>query len=84
MPTPPLPSQSSAAALVAGDWSALPMVCLHLLGRASLVGAGMALVGERDPERLVKGALAGAAVIEVFVLIHELANRPTQAITVQR
>lgn len=71
----PLPSQSSAAALVAGDLTALPTVALHLVGRAALIAAGMAIFGERDPKRLVGGSLAGASMIEVFVLIHELTNQ---------
>jgi hypothetical protein len=52
------------------------MVALHLVGRAAMIGFGMALfAGERDPKRLVGGSLAGSAMIELFVLIHELANR---------
>jgi len=75
-PGVPLPSQSSAAALVAGDFSAAPMVVMHLVGRAAMIGFGMALLtGERDPKRLVGGSLAGSAMIELFVLIHELAQR---------
>lgn len=75
-PSPPLPSQSSAAALVSGDFSAAPMVALHLVGRAALIGFGMGLLmRERDPKRLIGGSLAGSAMIELFVLIHELANR---------
>jgi hypothetical protein len=71
----PLPSQSSAAALVAGDWTAAPTVGLHLLGRAALIGIGMALVGVREPKPLIGGSLAGSAIIELFVLIHELTNQ---------
>jgi hypothetical protein len=44
----------------------------------------MALVGERDPGRVAKNALAGAALIEVFVLIHELAYRINQQQQAQR
>jgi hypothetical protein len=71
----PLPSQVSAAALVAGDWSAAPTVVLHVLGRGALIAGGFALVGERDPKRLIGGSLAGSALIELFVLIHELTQR---------
>jgi hypothetical protein len=75
-PEVPLPSQSSAARLVDGDLTAIPTVALHVVGRAALIGAGMAiLAGERDPKRLVGGSLAGSATIELFVLIHELVNR---------
>lgn len=73
----PLPSQSSAAALVSGDFTAAPMVVAHLLGRAGMIAVGMAIVGERDGVKLIKGGLAGAAVIELFVLIHELTNQRT-------
>lgn len=73
----PLPSQSSAAALVSGEMTALPVVALHVLGRGAIIAAGLAVVGERDPKRLTVGALAGSAAIEVFVLVHELLNRPT-------
>jgi len=73
--SPPLPSQSSAAALVRGDWSAAPTVALHIVGRAGIVAAGMACVGERDASRLVRNALAGSLAIELFVLIHELVNQ---------
>lgn len=75
-PAPPLPSQSSAARLVSGDLTALPTVALHVAGRGVLIAAGMALLtGERDPQRLVGGALAGSTMIELFVLMHELLNR---------
>jgi hypothetical protein len=76
-PAYPLPSQSSAAALVSGDLSAAPMVLAHLLGRAALIGVGFAIVGERDAGRLVGGSIAGSAMIELFVLIHELTNQRT-------
>ncbi len=73
--SPPLPSQSSASALVRGDWSAAPTVALHIVGRAGIIAAGMAVVGERDAGRLTKNALAGSLAIELFVLIHELVNQ---------
>lgn len=71
-PSRPLPSQSSAAALVRGDVSALPTVLAHIAGRAAVIGAAMAIFGERDPKRYVGGSLAGSFGIECFVLIHEL------------
>ncbi len=71
----PLPSQSSAAALVSGDMTALPTVLLHLLGRAGIIAVGALVVGERDAKTIAKASLAGSAAIELFVLIHELANR---------
>jgi hypothetical protein len=71
----PLPSQSSAAALVSGDWSAAPTVLLHLLGRSALIGVGLAIVGARDAKTLIGGSVAGSTIIELFVLIHELSNQ---------
>jgi hypothetical protein len=71
----PLPSQSSAALLVSGDWSALPTVLLHLLGRGALIAVGAGIAGERDPKSLARYGLAGSAAIELFVLAHELSNR---------
>lgn len=61
-----LPSAGSAAALVRGEAEALPLVLLHALVRAALIGVGLAVVGER--EHLVRNAIAGSAAIEVFVL----------------
>jgi|GEM_PF-1823514 hypothetical protein len=63
-----LPSGSSAAALLGGDWRALPLAVGHTALRATLVGAGLYLAGERDPKRLVKNAAAGSLAIEAFVL----------------
>ena len=73
----PLPSQTSASALVKGDLTALPTVILHLVGRAAIIGTAMAVFGERDPKRYVGGALAGALGIEVFVVLHELFQQRT-------
>lgn len=62
-----LPSASSAERLVRGEPGALPLVGLHLLGRAALVGTGIALVNGLNMKTM-KYALAGSAAIEVFVL----------------
>ena len=76
-PNRPLPSQSSAAALVGGELGALPMLAIHVIGRAAIIGAGIALLTqERDGVRILKSSLAGSATIELFVLLHELLNRP--------
>jgi hypothetical protein len=78
-PGTPLPSQSSAAALVSGDLSAAPMVAMHLLGRAALIAAGLAIIpAARKPEILVGGSLLGSGVIELFVLLHELTNQASR------
>ena len=61
-----LPSGSSAAALVAGDWSALPIAVGHTIVRAALVGAGLVIAGERA--NVVRNAVAGSLAIETFVL----------------
>lgn len=75
IPRTPLPSQSAASALIQGHWEALPTVGLHVLGRAAIIGTGMAVFGERDAKRFVGGALAGSFAIELFVLLHELTQR---------
>lgn len=62
-----LPSGESAARLVRGDLDALPLAALHTLGRASLIGAGLAIAGLR--ENLVKYSLSAAVAIEGFVLL---------------
>lgn len=62
-----LPSGESAARLVRGELEALPLAAVHTLGRAALIGAGLAIAGLRVG--LVKYALAGALSIEVFVLL---------------
>jgi hypothetical protein len=61
-----LPSGSSAADLLDGDWSALPAVAGYTLARAALVGSGLLVAGERT--HVVRNAVAGALAIEVFVL----------------
>jgi len=61
-----LPSGSSAAALVGGDLSALPIAVGHTLVRAALVGTGLLIAGER--EHVIRNAVAGSLAIEAFVL----------------
>jgi len=61
-----LPSGSSAAALIGGDWSALPVAVLHTAVRAALVGTGLLVAGERA--HVVRNAVAGSLAIEAFVL----------------
>jgi hypothetical protein len=63
---PSLPSSECAYKLVQGDWSQLPACVLTTAGRAVLIGAGMALLGER--QNLVRNAIGGALGIEAFVL----------------
>lgn len=61
-----LPSGSSAAALVSGDWSALPLAVGHTIVRAALVAGGLLAAGERA--HVVRKAAAGSLAIESFVL----------------
>ena len=61
-----LPSGSSAAALVGGDMSALPLAVGHTIVRAALVGAGLIVAGERS--HVIRNAVAGSLAIETFVL----------------
>jgi hypothetical protein len=61
-----LPSSDSAARFLRGEPGSLPGVVLSTLGRAALIGGGLFLAGER--KNLIKYSLAGALMIEVFVL----------------
>lgn len=61
-----LPSGSSAAALIDGDWNALPVAVGHTIVRAALVGAGLVVAGERT--HVIRNAVAGSLAIETFVL----------------
>lgn len=61
-----LPSGSSAANLLRGDWSALPAVVGYTAARAALSAVGLALVGER--QHIVRNAVGSALAIEAFVL----------------
>ena len=61
-----LPSATAAKDFVRGDMSALPRVIGWTLMRAVLIGAGIALAGER--KHLVRYAVAGAGLIEVWIL----------------
>lgn len=61
-----LPSGSSAAALLSGDWRAFPIVVAHTAVRAALIGTGLLVAGERA--HVVRNAVAGSLAIETFVL----------------
>ena len=62
-----LPSSNSAAALVSGDLSALPVVGAHLVGRGALLWTGMRLAG-LDAPAATRAAVAGTVSIEFFAL----------------
>jgi hypothetical protein len=70
----PLPSQQSAIQVASGDASAIPMVALHVVGRAAIIALGMVAVGIRRPAVLVPGALGGSLAVEAFVLGHAFTN----------
>jgi hypothetical protein len=69
-----LPSQQSAAALVAGQPGALLRVLLDAGGRAALIGIGLLVLKVPD-KYVVRGALGGTLAIEAFVLAHEWMQR---------
>lgn len=69
-----LPSGESASDFVEGKRGSAVRLVGHLLGRAVLLGAGLAVAGARDKD-LVKYSLAGATAIEVFVLLYAWANK---------
>jgi hypothetical protein len=70
----PLPSASSAAALVRGEPGALPLVLGHLALRTGLIATGMYVLGG-EREHLLRNALAGACAVELFVLGWEYRQR---------
>jgi len=63
----PLPSSDSAAAVISGDFSALPTAALHMAGRGVLLWVGMRFAG-MEPPTAFRAAVAGTAVIETFAL----------------
>jgi hypothetical protein len=65
-----LPSQQSARELVSGVPGAWLPVAIHTLGRAWFIGLGLGLA--RVPSKyIVKGAIAGSVIVELFVLGHQ-------------
>lgn len=69
-----LPSEAAARALVRGEPGAWVDVLSSTLLRASLIGAGLYVVGSR--ERLVRNALAGALAVEIGVLLFAWNTEP--------
>jgi hypothetical protein len=68
---PCLPSQSSAALLVAGEPLAIFPVLAHAAGRGALIAIGASLAGV--PFRYaIRAGVAGAIVVEAFVIMHEV------------
>lgn len=66
---PTLPSADTAYRLIRGDGSAVPNLLRDLLGRAALIGVGVALSGGSQKEAIRCG-IAGALSIEAFVLTY--------------
>jgi hypothetical protein len=65
--TCPLPSANSALAFVRGEPGSTASIIKHTLGRSVLIGAGLAVAGER--EHLVMKSLTASMMIESFVLL---------------
>lgn len=63
---PALPSASSALAFARGEPGALPLVVLHTLLRAGIIGAGLYVAGTR--RNLARTAIVSSLAIETFVL----------------
>lgn len=72
-PCPRLPSSNTAYRFWAGDPKAVPLVFRDWIARAAIIGTGLYIAGAR--EHLLKYSLAGAAAIEVFVLVWVGAQR---------
>lgn len=62
-----LPSEIAARAFIRGEPGALTAVVFSTLLRASLIGAGLYVAGDR--EHTIRNALAGALAVEVGVLL---------------
>lgn len=63
-----VPSAKSALMVVRGEPWGWAYVARDLTLRASVIGVGLWLAGEREPAQLAKKAFAGASAIEVVVL----------------
>ena|ERR1700682_2832344 len=64
--SPTLPSAGSALAFVRGEPGALPVVALHTVLRAGIIGAGLYVAGTR--RNIVRTAMVSSLAIEAFVL----------------
>lgn len=64
----PLPSQSSADRFVREGLPAVPGLIAHTALRSFLVGSGIVLFAGRRDRKVIRDAVAGAMMIEVFVL----------------
>jgi hypothetical protein len=69
-----LPSGESASDFLEGKPGSTVRLVTHLVGRAALLGIGLAVAGARGKE-LVKFSLAGATAIEAFVLVWAAVNK---------
>jgi hypothetical protein len=64
----PLPSQSSAERFVREGLPGVPGLVAHTLLRSALVGGGIVLFAGRRDRKVVRDAVAGALMIEAFVI----------------
>lgn len=69
-----LPSGESASDFLEGKSGSTARLTMHFLGRAVLIGTGLAVAGVRGKE-LAKLSLAGSAAIEAFVLGYAAVNK---------
>jgi hypothetical protein len=64
--SPTLPSAGSAMAFVRGEPGAFPVVLLHTVVRAGIIGAGLYVAGTR--RNVLRTAVVSSLAIETFVL----------------
>jgi hypothetical protein len=62
-----LPSSDAVAALLDGKPGAIWGVAFSTVLRAGLIGAGMYAAGFRERQTILRGSIAGALAIELFV-----------------
>ncbi|MCB9639075.1 MAG: hypothetical protein H6727_09300 [Myxococcales bacterium] len=74
-----VPSAKSALMVVRGEPWGWAYVARDLSLRASIIGVGLFLAGEREPASLAKKSFAGAAAIEVAVLTLAAMKEAAQA-----
>lgn len=65
---PQLPSVIAACQLKSGDPRGLPYVLWATASRAAMISTGVVLAGERDLRKVALYGVAGALVIEAWVL----------------
>lgn len=71
-----LPSVRAARQFLNGEPGGLQAMVLSTIGRALIVGAGIAVAGERDTKVIAKHSLAAAVSLELFILY--MLSRPKE------